>query len=438
MFRQCCFILIFVLKYISYVSGGEEMKVAIVGAGASGLACAVELLQKAKAYNKKVDVTLFEKNDRAGKKLLSTGNGKCNLTNLNANAEDYFESANFVSHAINRFSAESTLSFFSSIGLYTSTDSEGRVYPLSKQASSVLDSLRFALIRLGAKTLSSCEVKSIEKTAKGFLLNGEYSFDKVVLAFGGKASVKGFESYCLFKSLNIPIEKAYPSLTKLPCENAQVNALKGLRANVKLSLSDGKKIIFSDKGELLFSQNALSGIVSMQLSPYASRYFSKSNGKLFVYTDFVPDYSYDKLIILLKETRENCADTECENFLLGFMPKKIGAVILKECNIKLSEKIGSLDNRKLCKIAELCKKYPFEISKITDFSNAQVTYGGAKTDAFDSSTMQSKKIRGLYCIGEALNVDGPCGGYNLQWAWSSARLCANSIISEVIKHDKNK
>lgn len=414
------------------------MKVAVIGAGASGLAFAVEILKKAKIYGISVYVTLFEKNDRVGKKLLSTGNGKCNLTNLYVKPEDYFENADFVSCAIKNFDAESTLSFFSSIGLYTKSDSEGRVYPLSKQASGVLDSLRYAALNLGAEIICSNEINRIEKSRRGFILNGVHSFDKVVLAFGSKASVKDFKGYFLLKDLGIPLRNTYPSLTKLPCINSETNALKGLRANVKLSLTDDKRVIFSDSGELLFSQNALSGIVSMQLSAYASRYFSKSNGKLYVYADFVPEYSVKELFALLKETKKNCAENECENFLLGFMPKKIGALVVKKCGVKLSEKIKNIDNKTIYTIAELCKNYKFEISKITDFSNAQVTYGGAQTNAFDSGTMQCKKIKGLYCIGEALDVDGPCGGYNLQWAWASARLCANSIISEVKKNDKNK
>lgn len=414
-----------------------KVKVAIIGGGASGLACAVELLKGAKERNADIDLTIFEKNDRVGKKLLSTGNGKCNLTNINASENDYFEKANFVSQAIKTFPPKSNIVFFEALGMYTFCDREGRVYPLSRQAAGVLDCLRFAVSSLGCKVEQSCDVTEIKKHHGMFIINGKYKFDRVVIAVGSRASVKGFESYNLFRGLGIKVVIPLPSLTRLPVRNSEINALKGIRANVKLTLCDSKEKIFSETGELLFAQNSLSGIVSMQLSPYAVRCRKKGISNLSVYADFVVSYGFDELFEKLKAVRISCTENDCENFLSGFMPKKIGMMVLKSCAIKPNRKIGSLNNRELNLICSRCKKYKFILDEITDFSCAQVVCGGADTEGFSPDTMQSKAVSGLYCIGEALDVDALCGGFNLQWAWSSGRLCAKSIMSEVTGNDKN-
>lgn len=403
------------------------MKIAIIGGGASGLACAVELM-KLKSNVSDLEVCVFEKNERVGKKLLSTGNGRCNMTNLRACETDYFEAASFVTAAFSKFPPESNIAFFENLGLFAHSDEEGRVYPLSNQASGVLDVLRFACLRSGVEFRLSQKVESITKNGDKFIIDKKHKFDKVVICAGSKASLKDFNGYDLLRQLSHGITKTAPSLVKLTTTAGETKQLKGLRAAVELTLKIDTKTVTKEKGEILFSDKVLSGIASMQLSPYVSRHFMREKSLPVVYVDFVPGFGFDELVRAISLLQKNLGNEKCENLLLGFMPKKIGEVILKKLGISLAMAINKLDNKTIKQIASLCKAYPFEISGVMPFSDAQVVTGGAKLDEFDGKTLESKKVKGLYCCGEILNVDGPCGGYNLQWAWSSARLCANSIL----------
>lgn len=403
------------------------MKVAIIGAGASGLACAIEAFDEAKKQNKSIDITLFEKNDRAGKKILATGNGRCNLTNLNCKKEFYNGSADVAERVFKKISPESNIEFFKRLGLYTKADSEGRVYPLSNQASSVLDALRFGVKNRGINLKADCEVKGIEYKNGLYLINGE-KFHKVVIALGGKAGVKDFNGYGLLKGLGIPVTTVAPSLVRLTTEDKITKTLKGIRAAVKLTLKIEGRTAATEKGELLFSDNVLSGIAAMQLSSYISRHFTKSKSKVFIDVDFVPDFSYDELVSEFKFICNNCKNTESENILSAFMPKKIGMAILKKASVPTDKKAGGLTDTEIEKTVSFAKRYTFEISGTKDFSDAQVTSGGADLSAFDTETLECKKYKGLYCCGEILDVDGLCGGYNLQWAWSSGRLVGRSLV----------
>ena len=409
------------------MKSGERMKVAIIGAGASGLACAIEAFEEAKRQNKTIDITLFEKNDRAGKKILATGNGRCNLTNLNCKKEFYNGNAEVAMSVFEKFSPESNIQFFRRLGLYTKADSEGRVYPLSNQASSVLDALRFGVGNRGVRLRTDCTVKSIEHKNGLYIIGGE-KFQKVVIAAGGKAGVKDFGGYELLKKLGITVTDTAPSLVRLTTEDKITKTLKGIRAAVNLTLKIDGKTVAREKGELLFSDNVLSGIAAMQLSSYVSRHFTKSDKKVFVDVDFVPDFTYDELVKEVKFICKNCKETECENILSAFMPKKIGVAILKKASVSYDKRAGRLTDTEIEKTASFAKRYTFEISGTKDFADAQVTSGGADLSLFSTETLECKKYKGLYCCGEILDVDGLCGGYNLQWAWSSGRLVGRSLV----------
>ncbi len=403
------------------------MKVAIIGGGASGLACAIELLKNSKS---KISVTVFEQNERVGKKLLSTGNGRCNMTNLNAAPHDYFDAEYFVAPAFEKFSVKSNLRFFEELGMYTYFDEEVRVYPRSNQASSVLDSLRLACARLGVQFVTGEKIEKITNKSGKFVLNGNSAFDCVVICTGSKASVKAFNGYELLKMLGITVTKTAPSLVKLSTTANETKTLKGVRARVVLTLKIKNKTVTKEKGEILFGDNVLSGIASMGLSPYISRHFFESSEKPTVLVDFVSVFDYENFYTALERIIKSAPNEKGENLLLGFMPKKIGEVILKKLEIPLSSPLRTLDKSKLKKLVSICKAYPFEISGVKSFSEAQVVTGGAGLREFNPKTLESKKIKGLYCAGEVLDVDGPCGGYNLQWAWSSGRLCASSILNK--------
>lgn len=403
------------------------MRVGIIGGGASGLICACSL-----AKNKNIKITVFEKNERVGKKLLSTGNGRCNLTNLTVEANDYYGSAEFVTPALKKYPPKSNIAFFESIGLFARADVEGRVYPMSNQASGVLDALRFECERLGVNFVCSYEVKSIDVKNKKYILNGEYAFEKIVFACGGQAGVKDYSSFSLLSLLGHSVTKTAPSLVRLITDDKTTKQLKGIRAIVSMALfADGKKAV-TERGELLFSDFSLSGIVSMQLSSYLSHLKLEGKNNFYVEVDFVPDFSEEKLktLIFLVSKREKI---KSENLLSGFMPKKIGVCLLKKAGISPELPMCKISEKQLLTLAKTCKECIFKVTGVGPFSQAQVTVGGAKKSEFDPKTLESKKKNGVYCCGEMLDIDGKCGGYNLQWAFSSGRLCAQSIISECEK-----
>ena len=398
------------------------MKIAIIGGGASGLACAVECGRKAESENKKVSITVYESSDRVGKKLLVTGNGRCNM--MNENEMPYFGDGEFTRFALEKYNLESNLSFFASMGLYTRSDSEGRVYPLGNQASGVLDALRFECERLGVRFICSNPVTDIKKKGSTFDICGE-KYDKAVLACGGKAGVKGYQSYDLLKKSGHSLIAPLPALTKINVRDTKyVKQLKGIRHKGDLTLYiDGRRTA-SESGEVQFTDYGLSGICIMQLSSYITREKSKDVSIVF---DTVPDFSYGELEAALEKIREK-GSLVCENLLTGFMPKKLGGIILKMCGIPLGDKVSALSDKQLKKLVSTAKKLTFEAEGVRGFEDAQVTAGGADTREFSSKTMESKKLKGLYCVGEMLNIDGFCGGYNLMWAWSSGRLCGDSLM----------
>lgn len=402
------------------------MRVAIIGGGAAGLVCACTLGEKG------IDVTVFEKNDRVGKKLLSTGNGRCNMTNLGALPEDYFDCAGFVAPAFQKYPPQSNIDFFERHGLYTRTDSEGRVYPLSNQASSVLDCLRFECERLGVRLVCSYDVKSVEKKGCRYIINGKDTFDCIAFTCGGCAAVKDFNAYSLLAPFGHKVTKTAPSLTKLITDDKITKQLKGVRAAVSMTLrSSGKKVAI-ESGELLFSDFCLSGIVSMDISAFVSHLRLRGENNFSVDVDFVPSMQFENLFSILSALAKR-EGLKSENLLSGFMPKKIGICLLKKAGVSPESTMDTLTQKQLREITALCKKCTFKITGVGSFAQAQVTAGGIEKIGFSKETLESKKHKGLYCCGEMLDVDGRCGGYNLQWAFSSGRLCGESIIREYEK-----
>ncbi len=402
------------------------MQIAVIGGGASGLACAISAARKANDSGKTCQITVFEAKDRVGKKILATGNGRCNMLNTDK-TPFYFSVNKFHLYALEKFNCESNIDFFRSMGLYVRTDEEGRVYPLSNQATSVLDALRLECDRLGIRFLTGYEVNTISKKDKFFIVNDELYFDKVVLACGGMASVKNFNGYDLLYQLGHKITKVSPSLSKLNvCDTKYVKQLQGIRHKVKLALNVDGKYITEETGELLFAKYGLSGIAVMQLSAFITRL--NKNEKAVVTADFVPTFSFNGLVEALNGVINHDKDMKAENLLLGFMPKKLGETVIKSLGIDVNEKVGDLSEKYLKDIANRAKKFSFPIESVRSFEDAQITAGGADTNYFSGKTMESLLHKGLYAVGEVLDVDGLCGGYNLMWAWSSGRLCGEALI----------
>lgn len=393
----------------------------VVGGCSSGITAAIN----AKRLYPEMKIAVLEKNPRIGKKLLATGNGKCNITNIYALEHDYVGKG-FASYAMQEYSPEKIVDFFEGLGLICYSDSCGRVYPESNTAASVVDSLRFELERIKVDIICDMPVTEIKKSGSGFLVNGEFGCKKIILAVGGKSSPsQGSDGsgYELAKKFGHEIIKPVPALVPL-CGSAEITkTMKGMRVrNVALTLK-GEKILKKTQGEILFTDYGLSGIAAMELAASAQKYIDDVKRTPFTYIDFMPKMTYNEIVDYLQNLSKIKGFCNIDNLLTGFLPKTVGIAICKAANLYKAEKrIDELSVKEIKLIAEKVKNFPLEITGTKGFVNAQVTSGGIKTDEIDPETMQSKKCRGLYLAGEIIDVDGGCGGFNLQWAWSSGML----------------
>lgn len=399
--------------------------VIIIGGGASGLVCAIT----AKLKNKNLSVAIIEKNDRIGKKLLSTGNGRCNLTNENINIDKYCGSfKNQSKYIFSKYSTQSVLDFFSSLGLLTFADNEGRYYPLSKQASSVLDVLRFACDRLGIEILCSQNVKSIKKNKNKFeVITNEckLSSNKLVIANGSKAAPKlggngsGSDYLKNFGHSFIPFS---PALCPIKVKSDILKSLKGIRINSKATLIDkNNNVIKSENGEVQFTDTALSGICIFNLSLYSKKDFTIS-------LDLLPQYSFNELISLINNNLFLYKNITIENLFTGVFQKRITQAILKMSEIKdFSRNCNSLTDEEIQKIAHTVKNMNFVVVENSGFEQAQCALGGVKGREIEEKTMESKITKGLYICGEAIDICGECGGFNLHFAFASGMIAGDNL-----------
>lgn len=375
-------------------------KIAIIGGGASGLVAAITA-SHADAYT-----VILEKNDRIGKKILSTGNGRCNFTNVNAKVSDY--NSDFVSCAINEFPPEKVIDFFKGLGVLPKIEDEGRVYPMSCQASSILDVLRYEIERLGINTRTDFCVKKIEKIESGFYIysdkNERIFSDKVIVSTGGCAAPKSGSSgdgYSLLKKLGHTITDTKPAL----CQLATDKGIHGVRQYAKVTLA-GK---YTQTGEVQFNKDNISGIPVFNLSGYAN-----IGDKISI--DFLPEYSYDDAKKMITSRPAQALET----FLIGILNKNLALALLKDIGVSpLSRMSDTLSSKEIDIIVDGLKAWKMTVTGLMPWENAQVTKGGIDLSNVNPQTMQSNITDGLYITGELMDIDAPCGGYNLQWAWSS-------------------
>ena len=394
----------------------KRFDLIIIGGCASGLAAVVN----AHRLYPELKTAVIEKLPRAGKKILATGNGRCNLSNINASSDDYTNGA-FVITALEKYSVEKTLDFFSSLGLKTYTDGEGRTYPASNTAASVVDAFRFNLD--GVELITDTAVTDVKKQNGGFVLNDEYYCDKLIIATGGKASPsQGSDGsgYTLAKALGHTVTNLYPALVPLTADASVTKPLKGVRIHkAEISLEKNGKPIGSSKGELLFTDSGISGIAAMELASAFER--NKEKGAdIFAVIDLAPDMSKEEICGYLTDLcRESKRDFE--SLLTGIIPKAAGIAVLKKSGVYPSEKtVKELSEKEIENVSEDLKQFRIKVTGTKGFDCAQVTSGGVSTDEINPATMESLVCKNLFFAGEIIDVDGICcGGYNLQWAWSS-------------------
>ena len=382
-------------------------------------------------------VTIYERGPRVGKKLLATGNGRCNLSNRFCTIDRYHGGdPAFIRPAMEQFDLQSTVKFFGDLGLMLTNLDEGKLYPRPLQASAVLDVLRMEVQRLQVDTQCSLEIEEICPTEEGFLLRSganSFSADTVVLAAGGEASPQlgGTDSgYRLLKKLGHTITPRIPSIVQLKTDMATIKPLSGLKIDGRVRLFTGKREVTSQFGEILFTDYGVSGPPIMQLSGTVSRLLYE--GKEAVLSlDITPELDQKSLYFTLKSRMYSHPERTLEEFFVGMLPKRLGQCAMKAVSlIPLSRKVSELADRDLWALVSKLKDWRLTVKDTNGFRNAQVTAGGASVAEFEPQTMESKLVPGLYACGEVLDVDGDCGGFNLQWAWSSGRLAGLSAASK--------
>ncbi|MBQ8291143.1 MAG: aminoacetone oxidase family FAD-binding enzyme [Clostridia bacterium] len=384
------------------------MKTAIIGGGASGLILAT-------ALQNVNEVTVFERNERVGKKLSATGNGQGNVTNLAATKEEYFSFGNvsLAKTLISRYDDTSFAAYLESLGLLLLPDERGRVYPAGRQASAVTDALRFAY---AGKTELATKITDIEKTGKVFSLTAEdgrlFVFDRVVLCCGGKAA-KNFgtdgNGYALAGKLGHTQTPLYPSLVQLKTDTTHIKTLKGIRVINASLTARWQGGVHTLQGDVIFTEYGVSGDAVFRMSAFIA---GKQNVTLEI--DFLPPFSQEKMEETLKSKLGKFPETE---LLCGIVNNQVGRAIMKRAGGDIA------------RASALVKAFPLPVTGSLGFDYAQVTKGGIPLDEVDEN-LQSKKVKGLYFAGEILDVDGQCGGFNLQWAYASARTVATALEEE--------
>lgn len=393
------------------------MNIVIIGAGAAGMTAAIA------ASSNKNKIVLLEHDDRVGKKILATGNGKCNLTNENMSSDKFrCTDKNVVERVIKKFGYSETISFFKDLGLIFK-NRDGYIYPYSGQASSVLDVLRMKCDSLGVKTMTKIKPLHIKQDKAGFVVKckcdkGEIDIkaDKLIIATGSPASnLPGADSsgYELVKELGYKVKKVLPALTGLKCQENFCKSMSGVRCDGRVSLYINNELIAEDTGEIQFTDYGISGIPVFQVSRYAS--IGLNNGdKVTAKVDFIPHLSYKELKEIFKNKVDKCPKKNIEEQFVGVLNKKIAGVLIKRYGNNIDSIIKGIKN------------FNYTIKGTNPFEQSQIATGGIDVSQIDFETMESKKHKNLYFAGEIIDVDGICGGYNLQWAWSTGYIAGRN------------
>lgn len=403
-----------------------SMELVIVGGGASGLMAAIT---SKRILGDAVNVTILERLERSGKKILATGNGKCNLTNVSLDKK-YYNEPNFVESAFKKFGYNETINFFDSIGVLTKVDRDGRVYPLPEAATAVVDNLRNELKRLNIEERINFDIRKIQKNTHLFtLINSrglKVEADAVIIASGGKASpVLGSNgtSMQLLKSFDLKLTENYPGLIGVKVDQNLIKGLGGIRVKGVVSLYEKKDKIWEDSGEIQFKNDGISGIVIMQMTSHIGRIMLKRPRANFTFSiDLWPDKTQEEVNQYLLDRQYRFKDLANENFLVGVVNKSLGINLLRRAKIEIAGDVKDISHREMLRLGNLIKNLSFDVKSTYDFANAQVTIGGLDLKEVNPDTLEVLKVPGLFVSGEALNVDGECGGFNLQWAWTSGYL----------------
>ena len=395
----------------------------IIGGGASGLMCAIA----AKRKNPSLKIAIIEKNDRVGKKLLSTGNGRCNLTNDNVSVSRYVGSADkLLSAVLKKYNTEKLVEYFRSLGLLTFKDSEGRFYPLSRQASTVLDVLRFTCDENNVNIFCNETKRSVRKQTSFVIKTeqNEFEADRLVVAAGSKAAPKlggNGSAADILKNLGHSFTPFSPALCPVKVRSDVLKSLKGLRANGTVTLLKNNKALRTETGEVQINEDNLSGICVFNLSLFSSPQSS-------VAVDLLPDISDLELYNILISNKERFSKQAADNIFTGILQKRLAQAVLKSAGIRdFSRPCSALGGSELKRAANEAKQMVFSVTENAGFDRAQACRGGVPGSEINTETMQSNKTKNLYICGEAIDVCGECGGYNLHFAFACGIIAGEHL-----------
>lgn len=406
----------------------ERKKTVIVGGGAAGLVAAV-LLGRALHG----EVLLLERLPRVGKKLLATGNGTCNITNIHADGTRYHGDSALAAAVIERFSPADALRFYESVGVVCETRGDGKCYPRCEQAAAVLDCLRLAAAECGTELRCEQSVTAIAPQKGGLLIvtdKGDILADTVLVCTGGAAAPSlggSTDGYALLTALGHRRTPLFPAIVQLRTDTAFVRAMKGVRVDAAVTVTT-EKARRREVGEVLFTDYGLSGPPVLQVSRLAADWERQKHGACTVSLDLFPTMTKEETAALL-QGRRAFPTRKMEDFFTGLLQKRVGQTVVRACGLPLTQSIGSLREKDMARLTDTVKNWEFAVLGTQGFGGAQVTAGGIDTADFDRATLQSKKMPSLFAAGEMLNVDGDCGGFNLQFAAASAAVAARGILT---------
>lgn len=396
------------------------MKIAIIGGGPAGMMCAIKAAENH-------GITIFEKNEKLGKKLFITGKGRCNLTNYCDEREflkNMVNNSNFMYSSIYSFSPFTTYYYFEELGLPLKVERGNRVFPLSDKSSDVIKAYEKKLKDLGVKVHLNFEIKSIEKVGEEFILNGREKFDKVIIATGGisyKLTGSTGDGYKFAKNFGHKIINQVPGLIGINLKNNF--SLAGLTLkNVELKVIKDKKIISKEFGEMLFTHRGISGPIVLTTSSKINRL---KDFEMFL--DLKPALEPEKLDArILRDFSEN-QNKNIENVMRSLLPKDLISYVLYSAGISGDEKVNQITKIERENLVKTIKNFELKFDRLDNIDRAIVTSGGIDVKEIDQKTMESKKISGLYFIGEVLDLDGLTGGFNIQIANSTGYSCGINL-----------
>ena len=407
--------------------------VIIVGGGAAGLAAAVFLGRRAAGRR----IAVLEKGPRVGKKLMATGNGPCNLTNIKATAADYHGAPRLAGAALSAFSVAETMDFFTSIGVDCATRPDGKVYPLSEQAGAVLDALRLEAQALGVEILCDTKVTALKKQGNAWCVvceNAKYTARQVLVTVGGAAAPAlggSAEGYRLLTDLGCEKKALFPSIVQMRTATDYVRSVKGIRVDATITLRIDGREMAQNFGEVLFADYGLSGPAVMFISRPVADWERQKKGDVVAHLDLLPDWDLDTLCARIRQ-RSRLKGRTLEDLLTGLLHKRVGQTILRVAEVlPLTREVDTLTEEECARIAKTIKNWKIPVTGTQGFGGAQVTAGGIAATEIDPATFAVKRLPGVYAAGEVLDVDGNCGGYNLQFAWSSAYVAAQAMIERL-------